>query len=175
MLHSGGFITLDMTSYALFVVLGGLTLIVGADQSAPGCTGPAVERCDYIEAAKAANSGPDDRPFRPDLGFNVFDQGSSVWVQQSYPADAWVHASAVRIDKKSCRPCEVIFHGHLPPPIDARDYRRGRLIQSTAPEDPVEAAQMRRDLIARGVSPEFDQGTAAERRQGAVTPAGPPS
>ena len=164
MLRSGGFITLDMTSYSLFAVLAGLTLLVGADHSAPGCAGPAVERCDYIEAAKAANSGPYDRLFRTYLGFNVFDQGSSVWVQQSYPVDAFVHASGVRIDKKSCRPCAVIFYGHLPPPIDERDYPRGRLIQRTTPENPVDAEQMRRELLAEGVSLEFDHGTAAERR-----------
>ena len=164
MLHSGGFITLDVTSYSLFAVLAGLTLLVGANHSAPGCTGPTVERCDYIEAAKAANSGPDDRPFRTYLGFNVFDQGSSVWVQQSFPVDAFVHASAVRIDKKSCRPCEVIFYGHLPPPIDERDSARGRLIQSTTPEDPMKAAQMRKELAAEGVLLEFDHGTVAERR-----------
>ncbi len=164
MFRSGGFITLDMTSYSVFAVLAGLVLLVGTDHASPGCTGPAVERCDYIEAAKAANSGPYDRPFASDLGFNVFDQGSAVWVQQSYPVHALVHASAVMIDKKSCRPCETVFYGHLPPPIDELDYPRGRLIQSTAPEDPVEAAQMRSKLAAIGVPLEFDHGTAVERR-----------
>jgi len=164
MLRSSGLITLDMASYSLFAVLAGLVLLVGADHVSPGCTGPAVERCDYIEAAKAANSGPDDQPFLTYLGFNVFDQGSSVWVQQSHPVDAFVHAPAVRIDKKSCRPCEVIFYGHLPPPIDERDYPRGRLIQSTLPEDPVEAARLQSELAAEGVALEFDHGTAAERR-----------
>ena len=164
MLRSGGFITLDMTSYAVFAVLAGLVLLVGTDHASPGCTGPAVERCDYIEAAKMANSGPEDRPFRSYLGFNVFDQGSSVWVQQSFPVDAFVHASAVRIDKKSCRPCENIFYGHLPPPMDQRDYPRGRLIESTVPEDPVEAAKMKSELVEMGVPLEFDHGTAAERR-----------
>ena len=163
MVHSDGFITLDMTSYSLFAMLAGLALLMGADQAAPGCTGPAVERCDYIEAAKVANSGPNARFFRSYLGFNVFDQGSSVYVQQSFPIDAFVHASAVRIDKKSCRPCEVIFYGHLPPPIDERDYPRGRLIQSTTPEDAVEAAEFHRELASAGYSVEFDQGTAAER------------
>ena len=122
--RSDGFITLDMSGYSLFAMLAGLTLLVGFAHATPSCTGPAVERCDYIETAKAVNSDPDDRPFRSYLGFNVFDQGSSVYVQQSFPVDAFVHASAVRLDKKSCRPCEVIFYGHLPPPIDESDYPR---------------------------------------------------
>lgn len=163
MLRPAGFITLDMTSYPIFAVLAGLALLVGADHVSPGCTGPAVEQCDYIATAKAANSGPEDRPFRSYLGFNVFDQGSSVWVQQSFPVDAWVHASAVRIDKKSCRPCEVVFYGHLPPPFDGLDPPRGRLIQSIAPEDAAEAARMREQFAAAGHSSELDTGTPSER------------
>lgn len=164
MVRSDGFITLDMMSYSLFVMLAGLVLLMATDHSTPGCTGPAVERCDYIETAKAANSGPDDRHFQAALGFNVFDQGSTVYVQQSFPVDAFVHASAVRIDKKSCRPCEVIYYGHLPPPRDRLDYPRGRLIQSTLPEDPVEAARQRAEIVRMGYRAEFDQGTTAERR-----------
>lgn len=164
MLREGGFITLNMTAYAFFAVLAGLVLLAGADHVSPGCTGPAVERCDYIAVAKAANSGPNDRHFRSGLGFNVFDQGSAVWVQQSYPVDSLVHASAVRIDKRSCRPCEVIFYGHRPQPLDRADASRGRLIRSIAPENPVEAEQFRRELAAQGFPTEFDQGTAAERR-----------
>lgn len=163
MLRSAGFITLDMTSYPVFAVLAGLTLLVGADHVSPGCTGPAVAQCDYIATAKAANSGPKDRHFSSDLGFNVFDQGSSVVVQQSYPVEALVHATAVRIDKKSCRPCEVIFYGHMPPPFAGLDPPRGRLIQSTAPEDPEGAAQYREELAAIGFPLDFDQGTASER------------
>ena len=164
MLRAGGFITLDKTAYALFAVLAGLALLAAADHVSPGCTGPAVERCDYIAVARAANSGPNDRHFRTDLGFNVFDQGSAVWVQQSYPVDYFVHASAVRIDKRSCRPCDVVFYGHRPPPLDRIDAPRGRLIQSTAPEDPAEAAQFRRTLVDAGMPLEFDHGTPAERR-----------
>jgi len=156
--------TLGMASYALFAVLAGLVLLVGADHASPGCTGPAVERCDYIETAKAANSHPNDRPFRTNLGFNVFDQGSSVYVQQSFPVRGLVHASAVRIDKKSCRPCEVIFYGHLPPPIDGLDAPRGRLIQSTPPEDAGEAERLRVEYVSRGYPVDFDHGTASERR-----------
>lgn len=163
MLRSAGFMTLDMTSYPFFAVLAGLTLLVGADHVSPGCTGPAVEQCDYIATAKAANSGAEDRHFISGLGFNVFDQGSTVLVQQSYHVDALVHASAVWIDKKSCRPCQVVYYGHQPPPFDEQDVPRGRLIQSTAPEDTVEAARIRKELAAVGWRPEFDQGTASER------------
>lgn len=164
MLRTNGFITLDMSVYSLFAVIAGLTLLMGADHASPGCTGPVVERCDYIETAKAANSGPEDRPFRSELGFNVFDRGSAVWVQQSYPVDAFVHASGVLIDKKSCRPCETIFYGHLPPPVDRRDYPRGRLIRSIPAEDAASAAELRRELSALGFSTEFDRGTPTERR-----------
>lgn len=163
MLRPAGFITLEMTSYPVFAVLAALTLLVGADHVSPGCTGPAVERCDYVATAKAANSGPDDRPFISGLGFNVFDRGSSVLVQQSYHVDALVHASAVRIDKKSCRTCEVIYYGHQPPSFDNRHPPRGRLILTTEPEYPVEAARIRKELAAEGWQPEFDQGTAFER------------
>ena len=175
MLRTDGFITLDMSAYSLFAVIAGLTLLMGADHASPGCTGPVVERCDYIETAKAANSGPNDRHFRDALGFNVFDQGSSVIVQQSYPVDAWVHASSVRIDKKSCRPCEVIYYGHLPPPFKG-DPPRGRLIQSLPPEDPVEAARMKAAAAAEGYPVILDIGTPAERGAAvALTPADPPS
>lgn len=164
MLRAGGFITLNMTAYAFFAVLAGLVLLAGADHVSPGCTGPAVERCDYIAVAKAANSGPNARHFRSDLGFNVFDQGSAVWVQQSYPAFSLIHASGVLIDKRSCRPCQVVFYGHRSPPMDDLDPPRGRLIQSTAPEDPAKAAEFRRTLVDLGIPVEFDQGTPAERR-----------
>ena len=163
MLRSSGLITLDATSYSVFAVLSGLTLLVGVDHASPGCTGPAVQRCDYVETAKAANSGPDDRPFRTYLGFNVFDQGSSVYVQQSFPVEAFVHASAVRIDKKSCRPCEVIYYGHIPPPIDNHGYPRGRLIQSYPPEDLGEAERMRAEDESFGYPTALDRGTSAER------------
>jgi hypothetical protein len=164
MLRAGGFITLNMTAYAFFAVLAGLVLLAGADHVSPGCTGPAVERCDYIAVAKAANSGPNDRHFRSELGFNVFDRGSAVWVQQSYPDVSLIHASGVLIDKKSCRPCQVVFYGHRRPPMDGLDAPRGRLIQSIAPENPVEAAKLRRTLVDLGIPPELDHGTPAERR-----------
>ncbi|GAA0629563.1 hypothetical protein GCM10009422_28800 [Brevundimonas kwangchunensis] len=75
-----------------------------------------------------------------------------------------VHASAVRIDKRSCRPCEVIFYGHNPPPFAPRDLPRGRLIQSTAPEDPIKAARFREEIAALGYPLDFDQGAASERK-----------
>lgn len=163
MLRADGFITLGMAAYTLFAVLAGLALLAAADNASPGCTGPVVERCDYIAVAKAANSGPNDRHFRDDLGFNVFDQGSAVWVQQSYPVSAFVHASAVEIDKKSCRPCRVVFYGHRPQPADHVDAPRGRLIQSTSPEDRIGAAQLRRTAVDAGIPFELDHGTPAER------------
>jgi hypothetical protein len=175
MLRTNGFITLDMSAYSLFAVIAGLTLLMGADHASPGCTGPVVERCDYIETAKAANSGPEDRHFESVLGFNVFDQGSSVVVQQSFPAEALVHASAVRIDKKSCRPCEVVFYGHLPPPLPG-DPPRGRLIQSLPAVDAAEAARLRAEWASYGYPITMDVGTPAERGTAvALTPADPPS
>ncbi|WP_211249714.1 hypothetical protein [Brevundimonas bacteroides] len=158
-------ITLDMGGYALFAMLAGLALlgsIAYAAAESPTCTGPPVERCDYIETAKAANSGPETRPFVRELGFNVFDQGSSVVVQQSFPVDGLVHASAVWIDKKSCQPCEVRFYGHRPPPLPG-DRPRGRLIQSVPAEDPTEAARLRAEWLSYGYPVTMDIGSPEER------------
>ncbi len=145
------FITLSMDTYAVFAMLMGLALLMVANQSAPGCTGPAVQRCDYVETAKIANSGPYANAFDPSLGFNVFDKGSSVVVQQSYPLVGGIHGASVLIDKKSCRPCQVDEYGYVSPPFTRRDIQRGKLIQSTAPDDLEGAAQLRREFEEAGI------------------------
>lgn len=59
-------------AFSIFAVLAGLVLLNGADHAAPGCTGPEVQRCDYVETAKAAL---DDRSHvQPDLGFEIVTQ-----------------------------------------------------------------------------------------------------
>ena len=134
-------------------VIGGLTLLVGADHAAPGCTGPAVQRCDYIATARAVMATSSSthavrHPFTSDRGFEVFDQGSLVLVQQTAPSGpGWLnHASAVRIDKKSCRPCEVGYAQSAP---WAPDHpQRGRLIMHLPAEDPIAAAKLTAQIRA---------------------------
>ena len=68
----------------------------------------------------------------------MFDYGSSVLVQQSDPfeGDDWLgHGSAVLIDKKSCRPCEI---GYAYPDLE----ERGPLIMQAPAEDAVAAAKL---------------------------------
>lgn len=150
------FMTLGMDAFAVFAMLMGLALLIIANQFSPGCTGPAVQRCDYIETAKAANTGPYANTFDPSLGFNVFDRGSSVVVQQNYPLGGLVHGASVLIDKRSCRPCQAEEYGYLSPPRDGRDLQRGKLIQSTGPEDIEGAAQLRRELQEAGIPYQLD-------------------
>lgn len=149
-------ITLGLGVFAVFAGLVTLTLLAGTNFAAPGCTGPAVARCDYIEAAKMAVEGR--REFTPDRGFEVFDQGSSVLVQQADPfGPGWLsHASAVWIDKKSCRTCSVGYA--VPEPDSDLDPPRGRLLLRTPPEDPVAAATLAEEIVAieRG-SPSLDR------------------
>lgn len=98
--------------FALFGALGGLALLSGANGVAPGCTGPVVERCDYVAAATAAVAQSSHHPFQPDLGFEIFDEGSSVIVQQFTPPGEpeLNHAASVLIDKRSCTACMVDWH-----------------------------------------------------------------
>lgn len=109
MLQSDAPAVLGFGAFSLFAVLGGLGLLVGADHAAPGCTGPEVKRCDYVEAAKSAMESHPDRHFRSDLGFEVIEMGSSVRVQQYLPDGdlTLFEGPAVLIDRKSCRPCKV--------------------------------------------------------------------
>lgn len=111
MLQSGGPAILGFGAFSIFAMLGGLVLLTGADHASPGCTGPEVERCDYIETAKIALAS-DPRPhrkFHPDLGFEIVEMGSSVRVQQYLPNGSLglFEGAAVLIDRKSCRPCSV--------------------------------------------------------------------
>ncbi|MNT36207.1 hypothetical protein D3C72_1722750 [compost metagenome] len=128
--------------FSVFAALGGLAFLMNANHVAPGCTGPEVSRCDYVATAKTALAVSTDayariHPFSPAQGFDVFDYGSSVLVQQSDPSegDALSHASSVLIDKKSCRPCEI---GYAYPDLE----ERGPLILQTPAEDAVAAAKL---------------------------------
>ena len=134
--------TLGPGVFSFFMAFGALTLLVGANMTSPGCTGPEVRRCDYVAVAKAAAAAtPYHYQFTPDHGFDIFDQGSSVLVQATdeFSAYSTNHGSSVLIDKKSCRPCVVSYH--YPDPVSRFDYQRGALIQQTPPEDPVAAAE----------------------------------
>jgi hypothetical protein len=129
-----------MGTFAMFAVLAGLTLLSGANHAAPGCTGPAVDRCDYVSAAKSAVSRH-GYPFQSDLGFEIFDNGSSVRVQQFTPPGepSLNHASSVLIDRRSCRPCRVGWH--VPTRGDPRDAQPGKLIARVPADDPAAAAR----------------------------------
>ena len=107
MLQPGSPAILGWGAFSIFAVLAGLVLLTGADHAAAGCTGPEVQRCDYVETAKAALG--DRSHFQPDLGFEIVDAGSSVRVQQVLPqgSSALFEGPAVVIDKKSCRACGV--------------------------------------------------------------------
>lgn len=145
MLKLGDIEPLGFGAFSFFAVLASLTLLMSANYVSPGCTGPEVRRCDYIAAAKIALAGSRSpqaifHPFSPDRGFEVFDQGSSVLVQQADPfgPDWMSHASSVLIDKKSCRPCEVGYSQREP--TFPEDAMRGPMIMQAPAEDPVAAA-----------------------------------
>lgn len=133
--------TLGAGTFALFAVLAGIGLLVGTTEAVPGCTGPAVDRCDYISTATTAVAGTEHHPFQSDLGFEVFDQGSSVIVQQFTPPGEpeLNHAPSVLIDKKSCRACQVDWHQTTP--RTASDSSLGPIIQRTPAEDSAGAAR----------------------------------
>lgn len=143
MLKPGNLEPLGFGIFSIFVAIGALAFLMNANHVAPGCTGPEVRQCDYVATAKAALAASTDgyalmHPFSPDRGFDVFDYGSSVLVQQSDPfgGDNWLgHASSVLIDKKSCRPCEI---GHAYPDLE----ERGPLILQTPAEDSLAAAEL---------------------------------
>jgi hypothetical protein len=112
LLTPGPAIPLGFGAFAIFAVLAGLALLSGANHSSPGCTGPEVQRCDYVATATAAVARTQHHPFQQDLGFEIFDQGSSVIVQQFTPPGEpeLNHAPSVLIDKRSCRACWVDWH-----------------------------------------------------------------
>ncbi len=125
--------------FSVFAALGGLAFLMNANYVAPGCTGPEVRRCDYVATAKTALAASTDayaltHPFSAERGFDVFDYGSSVLVQQRDPF-GWGHASSVLIDKKSCRPCEIGYS-------DLEAEERGPLISHSPAEDPVAATKL---------------------------------
>lgn len=141
MIKTGDGLPLGFGALALFAVLGGLALLAGANIAAPGCTGPKVQRCNYVAAAKAAVAQSEFHPFQSDLGFEVFDQGSSVLVQQFTPPGepSLNHAPSVLIDKNSCRACSVDWQ--LPTGGDPHDPHVGPLITRMPADDPAAAAE----------------------------------
>lgn len=128
-------ITLGAGALILFGMLAALTLLTGANLAAPGCTGPAVQRCDYVATAKVAVQSSVHHPFQPDLGYEVFDRGSSVRVQQFTPPGEpeLNHAPSVLIDKKSCRACAVDWY--QPTPKWPDDPEQGPLLMRIPAED----------------------------------------
>lgn len=125
MLQPGSPAILGLSAFSIFAVLAGFVLLTGADHAAPGCTGPEVQRCDYVETAKSALSGKSRRQFQSDLGFEVVDAGSSVRVQQFLPYGSFAlfEGPAVLIDKKSCRACSVSVRESTQGVADARVRR----------------------------------------------------
>ena len=135
------FITLGLSAFGLFAIVGGLVLLAATNGVAPGCTGPVVQQCDYVATAKAAVSQSKRHRFQADLGFEIFDQGSIVLVQQFTPPGEpeLNHAPSVLIDRKSCRACQVDWH--FPTRGDPLDPHVGPLESRIPAEDPVAAAK----------------------------------
>lgn len=135
MLKTGDMLPWGFGAFAIFAVLGGLTLLVGADHASPGCTGPEVQRCDYVASAKAAVARSGRPSFQTGRGFEIFDQGSAVLVQQSTLPGATLpdHGPSVLIDKKSCRACQVGWR--FPTGGDPLSPRLGPLVRRVPAED----------------------------------------
>lgn len=129
-----------LAALSFFAVLGGLVLLVGANHAAPGCTGPEVPRCDFVEVATDAVARSQHHPFQSSLGFELYDQGSSVLVQQYTPPGepSLNHAPSVLIDRRSCRVCSVDWQWMTDG--DPRSPYVGRLITRVPAEDQVAAA-----------------------------------
>ena len=132
----GELLTLGAGVFGLMLGLAALSLLVVTNGAAGGCTGPAVKRCDYVEAAWRATSDPQGPGFAPHLGYEVFDRGSSVVVQQPWPPEdsGFIYEGiSVVVDKRSCRPCSIGWayptYGH---PEDASP---GRLLYRAPPRD----------------------------------------
>lgn len=140
MLKTGDMLPLGFGAFSIFVVLAGLALLVGADHASPGCTGPEVQRCDYVANARVAVAQSQHHSFQSDLGFEIFDHGSAVLVQQFTPAGepSLNHAPSVLIDKKSCRVCAVDWQ--IPTGGDPLDPHVGPIIARIPAADPVAAA-----------------------------------
>lgn len=153
MLKSGNIEPQGLGAFSIFAGLAALTLLMSANLVSPGCTGPEVKRCDYVATAKAAMASSDSfeaifHGFSSDRGFEVFDQGSSVLVQQADPfGPGWLsHASSVRVDKKSCRPCAIEYAQAAP--FFPDDADRGPIILQVAAEDPIAAAKLSENIRA---------------------------
>ncbi len=129
--------TLGFGAFGFFAVLAGLTLLVAADHSSPGCTGPKVQRCDYVSTAKLAVAQHPDRWFSGDLDFEIIDVGSSVRVQQFLPEGAvgLFEGPSVLIDRKSCRVCAI----EVRVPSELLPTAQIERVSSASPQDVVVA------------------------------------
>lgn len=174
MLKTGDILPLGFGAFSIFAMLAGLTLLVGADQASPGCTGPEVQRCDYVASASEAVARSRHHRFQSDLGFEIFDQGSSVLVQQFTPPGepSLNHAPSVLIDKKSCRACAV--DGHRSTRGDPRDPWVGPLVTRVPAQDPAAARERARrwEDGPGGVAVLLGQGSALSRFPDRAAPTG---
>lgn len=144
MLKAGDVLPSGFGAFSIFATLAGLALLVGANHASPGCAGPKVQRCDYVATAKAAVARSERHPFQSDLGYEIFDQGSSVLVQQFTPPGepSLNHAPSVLIDRNSCRACSVGWQ--LPTGGDPRDPYVGPLTTRVPADDTAAAAERAR-------------------------------
>ena len=142
------FMSWSLGAAGLVLTLGLLAVLSSAPVFGPSmCTGPAVERCDYVSVAKAEAIARNRNPFDPAYGIDVFDLGSSVRVQQNHPYGGLIETTAVVIDERSCRVCAM--ESYYPPDT----IGRGRLVSQTPPADPVAAEAMHREMKALGIQP----------------------
>ncbi|WP_395943072.1 hypothetical protein [Brevundimonas sp.] len=141
MLKTGDMLPWGFGAFSIFAMLAGLALLAGANLASPGCTGPVVERCDYVASARVAVAGSGHHRFQTDLGFEIFDQGSAVLVQQFTPPGepSLNHAPSVLVDKRSCRACRVDWH--FSTRGDPLDPYVGPLMRRVPAEDAEAAAE----------------------------------
>lgn len=83
MLRTGDMLPWGFGAFSIFAVLAGLTLLVGADYASPGCTGPEVQRCDYVASAQDAVARSEHHPFKPTSALKSSIKGLQFWFSNS--------------------------------------------------------------------------------------------